>query len=186
MSTSTEDVDINALVAKSLLNRAALKAKAKSWLEAELPDAAEEPETEIETAQNVDIDSDDELGGVGAPKKRQVDVLTNRTLASANDNLRKTLMGKKAYSKFQHERKNAFEASKPMPKQARRTVNNDSDEEEGKGKGRSAKGAQKRKMVQDEDNEGSRTSSKSKKRPSSYADEIIASRANKKKAKVER
>lgn len=181
MATPTDEPDPNAFAAKFLLNTASQKARTKSWLQASLPD---EPEAEAETTQNVEIVSDDELAGVGAPKKSQVDVLTNRHLANANDNLRKSLMGKKAYSKFQHGQKNGFEASKPMPKQARQAVDDDSDDEESKGKGRSTKAVQKQKPDEGADRNEFRASSKSKKRPLSFADEIIAKRNDKKKAKL--
>ena len=178
--SDAETIDYNAVAAKFLLNTASSKAKAKSWLQASLP---EEPELEPEedTAKKIEIISDDEFAGIGAPKKSKVDVLANRQLANVNDGLRKTLLGKKAYGKFQQGQRDGFAASKPMPKQARRAVDDDSDEDEGKGRG---KGAKKRKLTADEDGvDDFCASSKAKKRPLSYADEIIAKRANKKKAK---
>lgn len=172
-------VDYNALAAKFLLNTASKKAKAKSWLQASLPD---EPESEPSTTQDAEIISDDEYAGIGAPKKSKVNALANRQLANANDQMRKTLMSKKAYGKYQHGQTNGLEASKPMPKQARRTADSESEDEGGKGKGKSMKAVE-RKLAADLSDEESRVFN-SKKRPLSYADEIIASRARKKKIKV--
>lgn len=181
--SNEEAIDYNALAAKFLLNTASTKAKAKSWLQASLPEESR-LEPEDDTAQKIEIISDDEFAGLGAPKKSKVDVLANRQLANANDGLRKTLMGKKAYGKYQQGQRSGFEASKPMPKQARRAVEDDSDEDEGKGKGKGGgRGVKKQRLTADEDGVNDSRASKSKKRPLSYADEVIAKRASKNKAK---
>lgn len=190
---------------KILLMRAGNKSKAQSWLKASLGDDSERPEDNLTSAtedtNNVfaDLQGNEEIAGIGAPKKQTGDDDgMDRKVLSANDALRKKLLSREAYQRYQQGGLSRLDASKPMPKVERSKVEDDSDEEE---KGRSAitKSKQSKAGRASDSGPGSgpgkitpqseavhqNLPSKSKKRPGSYLDQLLAERGKKKKSKSE-
>lgn len=179
--------DQDALASKILLLRASNKSRARAWLSSSLPaNQKDEPETQDDIP---DIHGDNENSGIGVSKKDVGDDdFSNRQLLSANDALRKKLLSRDAYKRYQQGSKGQLEASKPMPKQAKKREDIESEDE---GKGRSAKGRKSQQKLQVGEvvnppavSAGPPTTSiapsNNKKRPSSYLDQLLAERGRKK------
>ncbi|KAK5087701.1 hypothetical protein LTR70_006970 [Exophiala xenobiotica] len=177
---------------KILLMRAGNKSRAQSWLKASL---GEETEEQTDTATSAtestndvfaDLKANEEYSGIGLPKKQiGDDDLGNRQLLTANDALRKKLLSKEAYQRYQQGSPNRLDASKPMPKTEKRRMDDDSGDEE---KGRSLVARPKFSKVEganDTEYGGAPQvlPSKSRKRPGSYLDQLLAERGKKKKSK---
>jgi len=177
-----------------LLMRAGNKSRAQSWLKASLGEDKEAQDGTISSPTEdavdviVNLQGNGENSGVGAPKKQtEDDIGLDRQALSANEALRKKLLSKEAYQRYQQGKGNKLDASKPMPKLAKNKGQDGSDEEE---KGRSGVVGRKQSSVGDS---GSGTAQgdgahhkvllSSKKRPGSYLDQLLAERGKKKKSK---
>lgn len=181
---------------KILLMRAGNKSRAQSWLKESLGDETEDQNSTGSSATEstndifADLKANEECSGIGVPKKQAGDDdLENRRVLTANDTLRKKLLSKEAYRKYQQGSTNRLDASQPMPKTEKRRVDDDSGDE---GKGRSLVARSKFSKVEGaNDMESGKTivhlqgapqvlPSKSKKRPGSYLDQLLAERGKKK------
>lgn len=184
---------------KILLMRAGNKSRAQSWLKTSL---GEDPGVRDDTASSVtetttdifaDLQGNEENAGVGTPKKQNEDVdHPDKQVLSANDALRKKLLGRDAYQRYQQRSVNKMDASKPMPKTRKKIVDDESgDEEEGRSRVAKSKLAD---VESTSFTESSGTASRSRganqkvasnlrKRPGSYLDQLLAERGKKKKLK---
>ena len=186
---------------KILLMRAGNKCRAQSWLKASLGDEVEDlnSTTLCETENTNDIfaelQASDEYSGLGVPNKQNGDDnITKRHVLIANDALRRKLLSKDAYQRYQQGSLNKLDASKPMPRVEKRRL--DDDDDDGEEKGRSAVARPKMLKVADASDVGSGKPSpvlegavkplpsKAKKRPSTYLDQLLAERGRKKKTKT--
>lgn len=184
--------DYDALSSKLSLARAGKKSKIHSWISSSLP---QDQESTVENAEDTPtaLQGDDENSGLGAPQAATgEDDPLNRQLQSSNEALRRKLLSKEAYKRYQQEAKTQPGVSKPRPRRAESKAEDDSDEET---KGRSARkgnGAQTVQVAEGKSpSEGPSksldaapiSSSSTKKRPASYLDQLLAERGKKKKSK---
>jgi len=184
---------------KILLMRAGNKSRAQSWLKASLGDETEETNGTVPSTREstndifADLKANEEYSGIGVPRKQAgSDDLSDRQVLSANDALRKKLLSKDAYQRYRQGSTNRLDASKPMPKTEKRKVDDDSGDEE---KGRSLIARSKLPKGEGANDMGSGKTTahlpdaplglphKSKKRPGSYLDQLLAERGKKKKSK---
>ncbi|KAK5074936.1 hypothetical protein LTR64_001141 [Lithohypha guttulata] len=181
--------DDDALINKILLNRAGNQSKAKSWLAAALPEEAQDDQSQTDKDEDLtEVRGDDDLSGVGAPKSNvEDDDILNRQLLSANDALRRKLLSKEAYGKYQSSRKVRPNTAMAKSAVSKRTADSESEEE---GKGRSRNNNQVKRTVEVSDTEANdlqrqgvsatTVPSRGKKRPGSYLDQLLAERGKKK------
>lgn len=185
--------DDDALINKILLNRAGNQSKAKSWLAAALPEEAQDDQSQTDKDEDLtEVRGDDDLSGIGAPKSNvEDDDILNRQLLSANDALRRKLLSKEAYGKYQSSRKVRPNTAMAKSAVSKRTADSESEEE---GKGRSRNNNQVKRTVEVSDTEANdlqrqgvsattatTVPSRGKKRPGSYLDQLLAERGKKKR-----
>lgn len=133
---SDEDILAN----KIFLNRASVRNKAKSWLNASSESGNEQASTSLSKTSQETVENDlstirasDELSGIGVATKKGGDDPSNRQLMSANDALRRKLLSRDAYKRYSAGKKPGADAPRPVPK--KRELEEDDDyEEESKGK----------------------------------------------------
>ena len=104
--------------------------------------------------------------------------------------MRKKLLGRQAYGRYQDGKKSGkFEASKPLPRKGRVNDGSDDDDSEHEGKGkRLNKSKKSQKITASSETAAGQidvvdplpSAKKSKKRPGSYLDQLLAERTNKK------
>lgn len=193
---SDEDVLAN----KIFLNRASVRNKAKSWLNASSGAEVEQSSLSSLSKSNEDIVLDDlstirasdELSGVGIVSKSGDDDPTNRQLMSANDALRRKLLSKQAYQRYNEGKKHGVDTARPAPR--KRELDDEDYEEAGKGK--SIRQLATKPSVKDDGQEAEETagtlptvpkpSIKTRKRPSSYLDQLLADRKGKQQKKAKK
>lgn len=194
---SEEDI----LASKIFLNRANVRSKAKSWLNTSSGGTEDRSAVSSSGGSNQDIAENDlstlrasdELSGVGlAPKAGEDDPL-NRQLMSANDALRRKLLSKEAYKRYGDNKERGADQSRTTIKR-KQMVEDDYEEEEGKGKSvRHVVRNPSENQDSHDNDEGVvqppiqiQTSSKNRKRPSSYLDQLLADRRGKQQKKVKK
>lgn len=193
---SEEDVLAN----KIFLNRASVRNKAKSWLNAS--SGVETEQTSSSTLPKTDqspveddlstIRGSDELSGIGVVSKSAEDDPTNRQLMSANEALRRKLLSKQAYERYSEVKKSGTD----KPRAAHKRIELDEDDIEEEGKGKSIRQTVMESAAEDEDQTNDRTEStiiktpealiKKKKRPSSYLDQLLADRKGRQQKKAKK
>ena len=170
--------DDESLSAKILLMQASNRSRIKSWMKTTQEINDNEIDEQAEQAFK-DIKASNENVGIGFDLSNdlndEVDDLTR-----ANEALRRKFLSKDALKRHQQSQSSAQLASKPMPKQQKIELSDDS-EPETKGTSR------KKKPTMKPDNKAERSPevndipviSKSKKRPGSYMDQLLADRRKK-------
>lgn len=200
--------DDSALASKILLRHAVNKSKAKSWLIASLGSEEKSTSDGLEAAPQPqdsdgilrDVKYDDENAGIGSVKNSAgADDISNRQLMSANEALRRKLMSKDAYKKYSQGKKNG---TTDLKTGRRRAEDNSDDDQEVKG--RSNLGSRKQQNGNTTTHSDTVTPSsmidktempaqtntpavtKTRKRPGSYLDQVLAKRQQKDNKKPKR
>lgn len=191
--------DEEVLANKIFLNRAATRSKAKSWLSVssggEAEGTASFPSRSDDQVADDDLSTiqiSDELSGVGMVSKAGQDDPSNRQLMSANEALRRKLLSKDAYKKYNDGKRGGLDASRPGSR--KKEAVEDYEEEEAKGK--SIRQTQPP-IASNDDGSDQNTAEasvatvlkpvpRSKKRPSTYLDELLAGRRSKQQKKAKR
>lgn len=188
----------NIAEAKLLLRYGERRSKAKAWLTAALGsdpadgdrhsdnnDLVNTPGPVKDDEITPEIYVSDELSGIGVVKKPSSgdDSLNDRQLSSANEALRRRLLGKDGLKRYADRQKQGSASSKPATTSTKRRKNESDDEDEVEGKGRA-----KAVTTKDSPLVGHRSSEASEvnngqRRPGRYLDEILAGRQTKTKQK---
>lgn len=184
--------DEDVLASKILLNRANAKSRAKSWLTASTEESSRSTQTEDEEKDAFipTRDVGDENVGIGVVHNSTKDDFSNRRLLSANESLKKQLLGKDAYKKHSEGRQGGGDLSRTPSKNV--DITHD-DEDEAKGKsskshrnGSSASGNRQKNEPNTAPSAAVVMPSKNRKRPGSYLDQLLADRREKKEKKGKR
>lgn len=190
--------DEEVLTNKIFLRRAGNRSKAKSWLNASIgaeieQTAASQLSRTSHEAVGSDIntiDASDELSGIGLAPKVEDDPL-NRQLMSANEALRKKLLSKEAYKRYSEGRNPNVAVTQSRSKKREHVEESDEEEEKGKSIQQVALIPPQEGNGQADNSAGaslapSKVSSKGKKRPNSYLDQLLADRKGKQQKKAKK